>query len=96
MTRLEEDMCESFFRIRIEEYDALIEFELVPVVVKIMMKAQELSEYFKTLEDVSPDIVGFKVSPQDPLIISADCQEGSVEVSCSIVVASGCNGMWMK
>ena len=63
-----------------EEYDELIEFELNPVVVKIMMKAQEVWEYFKTLEDVSPDFIGFKVTPRKSLTVSAECSEGSVEV----------------
>ena len=77
---MEEDAAESFFRIRVEEYDALIEFELTPVVIKIMLKAQEVAEYFKAVEDVSPEIIGFRVAPSEPLIVSADCQEGSVEV----------------
>ncbi|CAG7829947.1 unnamed protein product [Allacma fusca] len=75
-----EDSVETFFRIRVEEYDELIEFELEPVVIKIMMKSQEVWEYFKILEDVSPDIIGLAVMPNESLVISANCTEGSVEL----------------
>jgi hypothetical protein len=77
---LVEDCAETFFRIRVEEYDELIDFDLTPVIIKIMMKAQEVWEYFRILEDVSPDIIGLTVTPNESLVISADCTEGSVEL----------------